>query len=53
MDIGEITKFLFASESFTADIVSRMVEDSDANKNLVISPMSIFTALAMVGKGNK
>ena len=40
-------------ESFTADIVSRMVKDSDADKNLVVSPMSIFTALAMVGKGNK
>jgi len=40
-------------ESFTADIVSRMVKDSDANKNLVVSPMSIFTALAMVGKGAK
>merc|ERR1719376_877771 len=30
-----------------------MVRDSDANKNLVVSPMSIFTALAMVGKGAK
>merc|ERR1719457_65459 len=30
-----------------------MMKDSDANKNLVISPMSIFTALAMVGKGAK
>ena len=39
-------------ESFTADILGKIVKDSDANKNLVVSPISIYSALAMVGKGN-
>ena len=40
-------------ESFTADILGKIVEDSDANKNLVVSPISIYSALTMVGIGYK
>jgi len=40
-------------ESFTADVVARIVNNTDTNENVVISPISIYSALAMVGKGAK
>jgi len=40
-------------ESFTADILGKLFKESGKNKNLVISPISIYSALAMVGKGAK
>jgi len=40
-------------ESFTADVLGRIINNTDTNENVVISPISIFSGLGMIGQGAK
>ena len=36
-------------ESFTGDVFNKIIDDN--NRNIVISPISIFSSVGMIGKG--